>query len=127
MGLLTKEALSAAMQGHMGLPAEAADAQAESVLDIFGFDTQVIDNILEPEDRQFFYILQAQGFLTTRSEETTLWNGQEWRTHYWILREERIARFAEDPARVFDVARAEEDAEIDSVYAGLPDLAWRHH
>lgn len=122
MGLLTLETLSDAIQERLGVPRAAAETQAEQVLDIFGFDTEVIDNVLEPEERQMFYLLQAQGLLTTRSEETGLWNGQEWRTHYWLLREDRI-RAAERP---LDERRFDGEAAFDEVYALLPEGAWKH-
>jgi hypothetical protein len=68
-------------------------------MDIFGFDDRVIDNVLDPEDRQLFYILEEEGMLTTEREETTLYDGREWRTHYWKLRKNTIHRFADEASR----------------------------
>jgi hypothetical protein len=45
---------------------------------------------LEPEDRDAFYQLEDTGILTTEREETTLYDGREWRIHYWLFRKERI-------------------------------------
>ena len=44
---------------------------------------RIIDNALEPTDRNLFYMFQDYDLLTTESEETTLWDGREWRIHYW--------------------------------------------
>jgi hypothetical protein len=65
-------------------------------MDIFGFDDRVIDNVLDPEDRQLFYILEEEGMLTTEREESTLYDGREWRTHYWRLRKDTILRYSKE-------------------------------
>lgn len=122
MDLVTKDDLTHAIREKMNVPHEAAAERAEVILDIFGYDHQVIDNVLEPEDRQLFYSLQETGILTTRSEETLLWNGQEWRTHYWLVRVPRVRELAEvGRARVSSPL---EGAETETVYTGLPDQVW---
>jgi len=63
---------------------------AQHVLNFFGYSERIIDNILEPEDRDAFYQLEDTGILTTEREETTLYDGREWRIHYWLFRKERI-------------------------------------
>src|SRR2546428_2612620 len=65
---------------------------AQHVLNFFGYSERIIDNVLEPEDRDAFYMLEDSGILTTEREETTLYDGREWRIHYWMFREERIAQ-----------------------------------
>ena len=60
-----------------------AEGIAEHALGFFGFSNRIIDNALEPNDRNLFYQLQDYDLLTTESEETTLWDGREWRIHYW--------------------------------------------
>ena len=60
-----------------------AESIAEHALGFFGFSNRIIDNALEPTDRNLFYQLQDYELLTTESEETTLWDGREWRIHYW--------------------------------------------
>ena len=60
-----------------------AESIAEHALGFFGFSNRIIDNALEPTDRNLFYQLQDYDLLTTESEETTLWDGREWRIHYW--------------------------------------------
>ena len=76
---------------RVGIDIEEARRDAGFVMDIFGFDDRVIDNVLDPEDRQLFYILEEEGMLTTEREETTLYDGREWRTHYWRLKKDTIA------------------------------------
>ncbi len=83
MNIITLDALSRAIANRVGVGIEEARRDAGFVLDIFGFDDRVIDNVLDPEDRQLFYILEEEGMLVTEREETTLYDGREWRTHYW--------------------------------------------
>jgi len=73
-----------------GLPDEEARKMAQHVMNFFGYSERIIDNILEPEDRDAFYQLEDTGILTTEREETTLYDGREWRIHYWLFRKERI-------------------------------------
>jgi len=72
------------------MPDEQARSMAQHVLNFFGYSERIIDNILEPEDRDAFYQLEDTGILTTEREETTLYDGREWRIHYWLFRKERI-------------------------------------
>jgi len=83
--------------GHEGMRPEDARAIAAHVLNFFGFNERIIDNVLEPDDRDTFYMLEDSGILETERDETTLYDGREWRIHYWMFRKDRI----------FDLAREE--------------------
>jgi uncharacterized protein DUF6015 len=98
--------------GHDGMRPEDARAIAAHVLNFFGFNERIIDNVLEPDDRDTFYMLEDTGILETERDETTLYDGREWRIHYWMFRKDRI----------FDLAREEAQAmaeagETDVVYS----------
>ena len=95
MNIITLDDLSKAIANRVGIDIEEARRDAGFVLDIFGYDNRVIDNVLDPEDRQLFYILEEEGMLTTEREETTLYDGREWRTHYWVLRKNIILKYAQ--------------------------------
>ena len=84
MGMTLGE-LTKAIQQHIDLEmdSEVAQGMAEHALGFFGFYNRIIDNALEPTDRNLFYMFQDYNLLTTESEETTLWDGREWRIHYW--------------------------------------------
>ncbi len=86
--------------GHDGMRPEDARAIAAHVLNFFGFNQRIIDNVLEPDDRDTFYMLEDTGILETERDETTLYDGREWRIHYWMFRKDRI----------FDLARQESQA-----------------
>ncbi|NLU46250.1 MAG: hypothetical protein GXX87_04850 [Euryarchaeota archaeon] len=92
---------------------------AYRVLNFFGYSDRIIDNILEPEDRDAFYMLEDTGILTTEREETTLYDGREWRIHYWIFRKERIAELISR-----DMPSPEDESAEDSLYHDLPADVW---
>lgn len=96
MTIITLDDLSKAIANRVGIDIDAARRDAGFVMDIFGFDDRVIDNVLDPEDRQLFYILEEEGMLTTEREETTLYDGREWRTHYWRLKKDTIIRYSKE-------------------------------
>src|SRR3989442_580503 len=97
-GTLTVDDLTRAIKNSIdrtGMKEEEARAMAQHVLNFFGYSERIIDNVLEPEDRDAFYMLEDSGILTTEREETTLYDGREWRIHYWMFRKERIAQLVE--------------------------------
>ncbi len=98
---------------------EEARAIAQHVMNFFGYSERIIDNMLEPEDRDAFYILEDSGLLTTEREETTLYDGREWRIHYWLFKKEKIFEMAEEQRK----KEAEEDDES-RIYEELPDDVW---
>lgn len=121
LGTLTVDDLTRAIRNSIdraGMKDEEARAMAQHVLNFFGYSERIIDNVLEPEDRDAFYMLEDSGILTTEREETTLYDGREWRIHYWMFRKERIAELVQ-------AARQREELERrDSVYDEVPDDVW---
>ena len=99
-----------------------AETIAEHALGFFGFSNRIIDNALEPTDRNLFYQLQDYDLLTTESEETTLWDGREWRIHYWKFKSnaEELARLAAE-----GVASKEDEDPYAGVYDDVPTSLWR--
>jgi hypothetical protein len=97
---------------------EQAYGLARHVLNFFGYADRIIDNVLEPEDRDAFYMLEDAGILTTEREETTLYDGREWRIHYWLFKRDKIGAMAIKPEVV------EEENEEYNPYADLPDDIW---
>jgi hypothetical protein len=101
------------------LKPEAAQQMATHVMNFFGYNDTIIDNILEPEDRDAFYMLEDLGLLMTEREETTLYDGREWRIHYWLFRKDRISELVSEDE---GLGRAEE--EFSSVYDEIPADLW---
>ncbi|MFP4001154.1 MAG: DUF6015 family protein [Thermoplasmata archaeon] len=102
-----------------GMETSAAQMMAEHVLNFFGFNDRIIDNILEQEDRDVFYMLEDAGLLTTEREETTLYDGREWRIHYWLFEKDKIIE------KLKSAKEEEKEAGKEkNVYDEVPDGVW---
>ncbi len=99
---------------------EESESSAEHIINFFGYSTRVIDNMLEPEDRDVFYTMEDLGILETEREETTLFDGREWRIHYWILNVIRVLELAE-----MNINNNNEDNEKFDIYNEIPDEFWK--
>jgi DNA-binding transcriptional ArsR family regulator len=121
-GTLTVDDLARAIRNSIdseGMKEIEARAMAQHIMNFFGYSDRIIDNVLEPEDRDAFYMLEDNGLLTTEREETTLYDGREWRIHYWIFRKDRLIELAEE-ARAREVAATAET----SIYDEVPEDIW---
>jgi hypothetical protein len=92
--IITLDIMSKAISNRIGIKKDKSRRIAEFILDLFGYDNRIIDNILQPEDRQLLYMLEAEGLLTTGREEVKLYDGREWLTHYWQLKKKYILEYA---------------------------------
>jgi len=92
---------------------------AEYIMSFFGYTDCVIDNRLTSEDRDVFYMLEEEGFLTTTQEEVHLKKGKMWRIHYWILKQDQILRLANLPED-----KPKEGQRGESVYDEISDEVW---
>lgn len=120
--VLTLENLTIAIRNGIdreGMPEEQAKEMAQHILNFFGYSERMIDNVLEPEDRDAFYMLEDTGILTTEREETTLYDGREWRIHYWLFRKERILELVCG----YDMKGEDSDSDV-SIYEELEDGVW---
>jgi len=92
-------ALRAALGGK-GISEPDTDKLADYLMNFFGFEDYIIDNVLDAEDRDVFYTLEEEGILRTEREEIYLLKGKMWRIHYWILRKRDILALAREKAEV---------------------------
>ena len=122
---LTLAQLSSAIRSKVDSDMEVvvAESIAEHALGFFGFSNRIIDNALEPTDRNLFYQLQDYDLLTTESEETTLWDGREWRIHYWKFKAnaEEFARAAAEAA----LLNQKDNDPYSDVYEDVPVSLWK--
>jgi len=120
--VLTVAQLSSAIMksiDRQDIQPEAANQLATHVMNFFGYNDTIIDNILEPEDRDAFYMLEDLGLLMTEREETTLYDGREWRIHYWLFRKNKIDDLTGDSGAIDG-----EDDELSSIYDDIPEDIW---
>jgi hypothetical protein len=106
--------------GKKGITSEHITKLAEYIMNFFGHDDYVEDNKLKTKDRDVFYMLEEEGFLSTSREEVTLQKGKVWRIHYWELKKKYIKKIAEE-------IEVEEPEEERSVYEDLEDDVWHRH
>ena len=122
--ILTVQNLSAAISRGIGLESdmhEEATRMAQHMLNFFGYNDRIIDNILQPEDRDIFYLLEDTGLLATETEETTLFDGREWRINYWRFRKDRIMDLLKEKKKEEGKKEEEQDPDI---YSSLPEDIW---
>ncbi|MCK5290517.1 MAG: hypothetical protein KAR39_00680 [Thermoplasmata archaeon] len=103
--------------GKKGMPEKEVVALAEYIISFFGFTEEVIDNRLDVDDRDVFYMLEEEGLLTTRQEEIHIKRGKLWRIHYWVLRTEFIKRLAHE-----EVGDVEIDHQL--LYSSISEEVW---
>lgn len=94
---------------------------ADHILNFFGFGERIIDNMLRTDDRDIFYMLEDLGILKTEREETTLYDGREWRINYWTMKKNYIESLVNRTgAYGIEAAIAESDP-----YRDLPEDNWK--
>ena len=121
--ILTVDNLTRAIQnsvGEQGIEKEEAKRMAEHMMNFFGYSDRIIDNILEPEDRDVFYMMEDSGILVTEREETTLYDGREWRINYWLFCKDRIDELTKRKLR----KDSKEDDDEFEVYKDIPEEVW---
>jgi len=106
--------------GKKGISEEHIAKLAEYIMNFFGYDDYVEDNRLKTKDRDVFYMLEEEGFLTTMREEVTLQKGKVWRIHYWKLKKEQILKYAQE-------VKTEQKEDEFAVYSDLDDDIWHRH
>jgi len=109
-----------AVLGGKGITGADTDKLADYLMNFFGFDDYIIDNILDAEDRDVFYTLEEEGLLRTEREEIYLLKGKMWRIHYWILRKRDILALARDKAEIHE----KKPDSLVSLYDQVDDEVW---
>ncbi len=115
MERISREKLIKALQrtvGINGLPPEAIEGLADYLLELFGYNEAISDEMLDSSDRDIFYMLEDEGILTTETDEVTIRGGKRWIVHYWILRTDVINALAseeeEEESGEYDIYEDEE-------------------
>lgn len=128
VNIITLNVMSKAIANRTGIKEEKAKRIAGFIMDLFGYDNRIIDNILKPEDRQLLYMLEAEGLFTTGREEEKLYDGREWLTHYWELRKSTIIKYAENGIKkdksILSSKTKTDDTTKRNIYNMLSDDVW---
>jgi DNA-binding transcriptional ArsR family regulator len=104
------------------LSPEEINSLAEKIMDLFGFEDQVVDNRLTPEDRDLFYMLEEAGLVTTIEDDVQVQKGKTWRIYYWVLKKDQILRLAHGSGVKDSGVLPEAD-----IYKTISDDVWKHH
>jgi len=97
---------------------EEAEEISEKVMNLFGYDKSITDNLLSSEERDLFYMLEDYDILTTEEETAYLPSGKRWRIHYWKIKDNKIR----------DILSEEEEEEEEgekSIYDDISDEVWK--
>ena len=103
--------------GKKGMGEKDVQGLTQYIINFFGFEDRVLDNVLTPNDRDVFYMLTDEGILGTESEEVTVARGKMWRIHYWVLRKENIFRLARE-----EISEGEDTER--TIYDRLDEEVW---
>jgi hypothetical protein len=121
--IITLNIIKKAMQHKMRMDEENARKNAETVLNFFGFQDRILDNSLEPVERQLFYELENEGILNSERESVNLSNGNEWRLHYWLINKKRILEYGQENKISHKKIKTEKHAAR-SIYDTITETMW---
>ena len=124
MSVVTIEDVRLALEKTLlpkGLSHEKIVGLADRLMDLFGFEDQVVDNRLTPSDRDMFYMLEEAGLVTTMQDEVQVQKGKTWRIYYWILKKDQIHRIVGN-LKENDQSKAPEA----NIYESISDDIWKN-
>jgi Family of unknown function (DUF6015) len=121
--IITLKILKKAIQNKMMIDEENARKDAESVLDFFGFQDRILDNTLEPTERQIFYELEKAGILSSERETVNLSNSREWILHYWLVNKKKIIQYAQE-SKIIQKNILPKKQAIKSIYETITETMW---
>ena len=126
MPLVTMNVLTKAIQRKLNVPGDEARKYAMILMDIFGYDDCIIDNVLDHHERKLFYQLQTKGILNAQQDEVILCSGKSWRIHYWMLQKQAIFPSVHmNPGRVTSTKnKGAPSYKKHTIYSSLPEKAW---
>jgi hypothetical protein len=135
MPLISLHALTHNIQRKLNITENEARRYAETLMELFGYDDCIIDNVLDHAERRLFYRLEAEGLLYTRRDEAVLSDGTNWRIRYWVFQKNVL--FEHEPKKIeqkkkVKISHAKTKPAVkptpaydsNTVYSDLPDTAW---
>jgi hypothetical protein len=126
MPLVTLNALAKTIKKRLNVNEKEARRYAEIVMDMFGYDDSIIDNMLDHSDRRLFYRLESEGILNTRRDEALLCDGTTWRIRYWEFKKNVI--FSSETKKTGRNFRPKNTAVSSynphTIYYSLPETVW---
>ncbi len=127
MMIITIRDLTIAISKRLNLARDEAKHYAQTVIDFFGFEDRIIDNMLTREERQMFYHLHEKGIVSSQREEITLPTGQPWRIHYWCLERKYIYRLSHEETlqqQKQKITLVSLPTRYEELYSSVPSDLW---
>ena len=127
MAIVTIKDLSIAIAKRLNLTHEEVEQYSRTVIDFFGFEDRIIDNMLTQEERQMFYRLHEKGIISSMREEITLPTGQPWRIHYWYLERKFILKLSHEETLQQPQQKKEPvllRTRYEEIYSNVPSDLW---
>ena len=126
MPLVTLNALSKTIQRKLNVNEKEARRYAEIIMDVFGYDDCVIDNMLDHSDRRLFYRLELEGILSTRRDEALLSDGTNWRIRYWEFQRNSIfsSEMKKKSRNIRIKKKTASSYSFHTIYSSLPETVW---
>ena len=123
--IVTRSILITSLSKHYDISHSDAENIAELILDIFGFESRILDNILSHKVRRIFYLLQEESIVVSQHEQGTMMNGQIWELYYWFLNNDIIFHYANSKKmrKIFPIMPHKKPKKF-SIYDILPDSVW---
>lgn len=103
----------------------SAKKTAFLVKNFFGYSDRMLDNILKQDERDLFYSLESKDFLKAEVEDNNLYDGREWRTHYWSFKKESIFEAMKKAKKTIIEEVDVEDEFAAELYNEIPDDVWQ--
>jgi hypothetical protein len=130
MPLISLHDLTKTIQKKLNISEKEARGYAEIIMEMFGYDDCILDNILDHSDRRLFYRLEAEGILSTRRDEAVLSDGTNWRIRYWVFEKNILIPLV--LKKKVKIARSKNKQPVktippydpNSIYSSLPETAW---
>ncbi|MCX6665200.1 MAG: hypothetical protein NT038_03960 [Euryarchaeota archaeon] len=127
MTIVTIRDINIAISKCLNLARDEAERYAQTVIDFFGFEDRIIDNMLTQEERQMFYHLHEKGIVSAQREEITLSTGQPWRIHYWCLERKFIFKLSHEETlqqQRQKIPLVTSPTRYEELYSSVPSDLW---
>jgi len=116
---LLKAALTVSL-GRKGVEEKELNGLTDYITSMFGYGTDLIDNVLGAADRDVFYMLEEEGILRTERDEIGLLRGKTWRIHYWLYNKQGITALLNE----FISPKKKEEDLAQFYSSDVPEEAW---
>jgi len=100
-----------------------AEQYANRILEYFGFESRIIDNNIDANTRKILYDMSDFGLFYKQKEMNKSYDGKNWTTYYWGLREKEIFKSAEKYREGFLKNPPKKEKDY-SIYENLDEALW---